>query len=98
VGASVGEGDQSVEGWSGSCDFEVKSAAIDDFIDAMIAGNLAGVGLDETTLVVNENYADGQVRSYVYYDVQYKMSHKIGGLTEKVTKSLEFQASGRILL
>jgi hypothetical protein len=98
VGKSVGEGDQTVEGWSGSMDLEVKGPEVDDFIDAIIANNLAGIGVEEITVIMEELYADGTVRAYVYYDMQFKMSKRQPNLTEKITKRLEWQASGRLPL
>lgn len=96
VGRPVGEGDQSVEGWSGSIELEVKDDSVDAFIDALITNNLNGIGVSDYTFLSSEEYGNGQVSSYVYYDVQWKMSKSQSGLTEKMTKSLEFQASGRI--
>ena len=98
VGKSVPEGDQSIEGWSGSCDAEVKDAEIDAFIDTLIQNNINGIGVADYSFIVTENYADGSTKSYVYYDCQFKMSREQGGLTEKITKKLDFQASGRIAL
>ena len=98
VGQQLGEGDQSIEGWSGTMDCEVKGPEIDDFIDAIVANNLAGIGVEEVTLILEELYTDGTIRSYVYFDMQAKMSKRQPGLTEKVTKRLEWQASGRIPL
>lgn len=98
VGRPVPEGDQSIEGWSGSCDLEVKDAAVEDFMDALINNNLNGIGVSDYTFIVTENYSDGSSRSYVYYDVQWKMSREQGGGNEKVTKRLEFQAAGRLKL
>lgn len=98
VGKAIGEGDQTIEGWAGSMDLEVKGPEVDDFIDAIIANNLAGVGVEEITVIMEEHYPDGQIRAYVYYDMQFKMSKRQPNLTEKVTKRLEFQASGRIPL
>lgn len=95
VGAPMGEGDQSMEGWSGSCDAEVKDASMDDFIDALIQDNLNGIGVSDYTMVSTENYSDGTSRSYVYFDMQFKLSRDQGGLNEKVTKKLDFQAAGR---
>ena len=95
VGAPVGEGDQTQDGWAGSIDCEVKDPAIDDLIDAMIGGNLAGIGVDEVTVILDEFYGSGQVRSYVYADMQFKMSKTNPGQTEKITKRLDFQASFR---
>ena len=95
VGSQVGEGDQSIEGWSGSAECEVKSAVIDDLIDAIISQNLIGIGVEEITIVDTEFYADGTQRTYVYSDVQMSMSKNQGGLTEKVTKRLNIQASRR---
>jgi hypothetical protein len=98
VGNSVGEGDQSIEGWSGTIDCEVKDDAIDEFIDYLIEGNLLGAGVDEISVLVDEYYPNGQVASYVYWDCQFKMNKRIAGLNEKVTKRLDFQASGRTRL
>lgn len=98
VGKAVPEGDQSIEGWSGSVEAEVKDSSIDKFIDALITNNLNGIGVSDYTFIVTENYPDGKVQSYVYFDVQWKMSRRQAGLNEKITKRLEFQASGRIAL
>jgi hypothetical protein len=98
VGRPVGEGDQAIEGWSGSADLEVKDASVDDFVDALVTNNLNGIGVSDYTFIVTENYSDGSSRSYVYYDCQWKMSREQGGLNEKVTKKLEFQAAGRLKL
>jgi hypothetical protein len=95
IGRSVMEGDQAIEGWSGSLDLEVKDAEVDKFIDALVTNNLNGIGISDYTLVTTENYPDGRTQSYVYYDCQFKMSRKQAGLNEKITKRLEFQCSGR---
>lgn len=95
VGQPEPEGDQSVEGWSGSVEAEVKNSEIDDFIDALITNNLNGIGVDDLTMVSTELYGDGTSSSYVYYDMQFKMSKSQEGLQSKVTKKLDFQASGR---
>lgn len=98
VGNQLPEGDQTIEGWSGSLDLEVKDSKVDDMIDAIIGNNLAGVGADEMTLLVEELYPDGQSSAYVYFDCQFKMSKRVAGLNEKQTKRIDFQASGRIKL
>lgn len=98
VGRAVPEGDQSIEGWSGSIETEVKDAAVDEFIDALVNNNLNGIGVSEYTFVTTESYSNGTTKSYVYYDCQFKMSRRQAGLTEKITKRLDFQASGRIAL
>lgn len=95
VGKTTGEGDQTIEGWSGSMEAEVKDAAIDEFIDALVTNNLNGIGVSDYTLVTTENYPNGTTKSYVYFDCQFKMSKRQAGLTEKMTKRLEFQCSGR---
>lgn len=95
VGSPIGEGDQVIEGWSGSIDAEVKDAAIDEFIDALVNDNLNGIGVSDYTFVTTEQYADGTQKSYVYFDCQFKMGREQGGMNEKMTKKLEFQASGR---
>lgn len=98
VGAPVPEGDQAIEGWSGSVEAEVKDAILDEMIDALVTDNLNGVGVADYTFVTTENYPDGSSKSYVYFDVQMKMSKSQAGLNEKMTKKLDFQASGRIAL
>jgi hypothetical protein len=98
VGQPLPEGDQSMQGWSGSIDCEVKDDAIDSFIDALVASNLAGIGVSDYTFISTENYADGRVSSYVYFDCQFKMSKTQGGLSAKMTKKLDFQCSGRLKL
>lgn len=98
VGNPVSEGDQSVMGWSGSLDCEVKDSVVDDFIDALITNNLNGIGVSDYTFVVTENYGNGSSKSHAYYDCQFKMSRSQGGLNEKITKRLEFQAAGRVAL
>jgi hypothetical protein len=76
-------------------DAEVKDDAIDQFIDALVNQNLAGIGVEDITVLSEEYYPDGRVASYVYFDCQFRMSKSIAGLTEKQTKRLDFQASGR---
>lgn len=98
VGAPEPEGDQAVDGWSGSCDAEVKDSSIDDLIDALVTNNLNGIGVSDYSMVSTELYADGTSRSYVYYDMQFKMSRKQRGLQDKITKRLDFQASGRTVV
>ncbi len=98
VGRALPEGDQSIEGWSGSIDMEVKDNSVDEFIDALVTNNLNGIGISDYTFLTTEEYGDGTRASYVYFDVQWKMSKNQSGLTEKMTKSLEFQASGRTRL
>lgn len=95
VGSSVPEGDQAQQGWSGSLDIEVKDSAVDDVIDAVVNNNLAGVGADEFSLLLSEEYPNGGRSDYVYSDIQLKMSKRNPGQTEKITKRLDFQASFR---
>lgn len=95
VGNPIPEGDQSIEGWSGSMDVEVKDAQADELIDAIVTNNLNGVGLDDITIVTSEFYADNTSKSYVYIDMQLKISRNQKGLTDKITKRLDFQASYR---
>lgn len=95
VGSPVPVGDQAIEGWSGSIDMEVGDGSVDLFIDNLINNRLNGVGVADYTFITTENYADGTSRSYVYFDCQFKMSRDAGGMTEKITKKLDFQAAGR---
>lgn len=95
VGNPIHEGDQTVEGWSGSIDLEVKDDAADVMIDALINANLAGIGVDEITMILDEFYGDGQIASYVYSDMQFRISKTNPGQNEKITKRLDFQAAIR---
>lgn len=95
VGRPVAEGDQSIEGWSGSIELEVKDAYVDKFIDALINGNLNGIGVSDYAFVTTEFYSDGTSSDYLYNDCQFKMSRRQSGVNEKITKRLEFQASTR---
>lgn len=95
VGQPEPEGDQTIEGWSGSVEADVKDAEIDKMIDALVTNNLNGIGVSDYSFVTTENYSDGTTQSYVYYDAQFKMSKKQSGLQEKMTKRVEFQCSGR---
>jgi hypothetical protein len=95
VGARFPEGDQSLDGWTGDIEMEVKGPEIDEFMDALQSSNLAGIGVSDYALVLNEFYADGQSKSYVYFDCQFRLSKTIAGMNEKVMKTYEFQASGR---
>jgi len=96
VGNAIGEGDQSIEGWSGQIEMEVKDAGIEDFIDALVTNNLNGIGVSDYTFITTEYYPDGTYSSYVYFDCQFKMSKDQAGMNDKVTKRLDFQASGRV--
>lgn len=96
VGAPIPEGDQTIEGWSGSFDLEVKEDRIETFMDALITNNLNGIGVSDYTFITTENYPNGTSASYVYFDCQFNLSKTASGLNEKVTKSVNFQASGRI--
>lgn len=95
VGNPIPEGDQTISGYDGSLECEVKDAEVDDFIDALTTNNLNGLGVSDYTFISTENYADGTTRSYVYYDCQFKMSKSQEGLQSKMTKKLDFQCSGR---
>lgn len=95
VGSPIPEGDQSIEGWSGSVEAEVKDDEMDVFIDALVNANLAGIGVSDYTFVSTESYADGTQSNYVYFDCQFRLSKTQGGLSTKTTKRLDFQCSGR---
>jgi hypothetical protein len=96
VGAPIPEGDQTIEGWSGSFDMEVKDDRIETFLDALITNNLNGIGVSDYTFITTENYPNGTSASYVYFDCQFSLNKTQSGLNEKVTKAVNFQASGRI--
>lgn len=98
VGNPIPEGDQTIEGWSGQFDMEVKNAVIEEFLDALIANNLNGIGVSEYTFIDTEFYPDGTSKSYVYFDCQFSLSKTKPGLNEKVTKTVNMQAAGRIPL
>lgn len=96
VGNPIGEGDQTIEGWSGQMEMEVKDDTVESFIDGLVTSNLSGIGVSDYTFIVTEYYPDGTFSSYVYYDCQFKMSKDQGGLNDKVTKRMDFQAAGRV--
>ncbi len=98
VGRGAPEGDQAIEGWSGSMELEVKDDEVDKFVDAIITNNLNGIGVEDVTMITTEKYPDGRISNYVYYDMQFKMSKRQSGLNEKITKRLDWQASGRVRL
>lgn len=98
VGNPIPEGDQSFEGWSGSMDMQVRDSAVDDFIDSLVTDNLAGVNISDLNLIYTELYTDGTSKSWAFRDMQFRMSRDQGGLTEKITKRLDFQAAQRIPL
>ena len=98
VGAPIPEGDQTIEGWSGQVEAEVKDDKFDAFLDALITNNLNGIGVSDYSFIHTELYPDGIISSYVYFDVQWKLSKDQSGLNEKMTKRLDFQASGRVRL
>ena len=95
MGRPLPEQDQSIEGWSGSIELEVRDGKVDDFIDALITNNLNGIGVSDYSFLTTEQYPDGQTQSYVFFDIVWKMSKRQAGLTEKITKRLEFKASAR---
>lgn len=95
VGKSKPVGDQSIDGWSGNCACEVANSKIEDFIDALVNNNLAGIGVKDYALVDTELYDDGTSATYLYDDVQWAWSKESGSYDVKVTKSLDWQASGR---
>lgn len=98
VGQPLSEGDQSIQGWSGSLDMEVKNDVVEQMMDALITNNLNGIGVSDYTFITTEKYPDGTQASYVYFDCQFSLSKSQSGLSDKVTKSLSFQASGRVRL
>jgi hypothetical protein len=96
VGAPIPEGDQTIEGFSGSFDMEVKDDRVETFLDALITNNLNGIGVSDYTFITTENYPNGTSASYVYFDCQFSLNKTQSGLNEKVTKAVNFQASGRV--
>lgn len=98
VGDPIVENDQAIEGFSGSIDMEVKDSVIEKFIDALITNNTNGIGVSDYTFVVTEQYPDGTAASYAYFDVVWKLSRRQAGLSEKITKKLDFKAAGRLPL
>ena len=95
VGKSVPETDKTFDGYSGSIDTEVKSAVQDLLIDRINSAIKRGIGMPRIALVLSEDYPDGTSKSYIYTNVQLKLSRSQKGGTEKVTKRFEFNASDR---
>ena len=98
VGTPFAQGDQSIDGWSGNFETQVSGDQVDALVDALITPNQAGVSIPDPSIVATEQYTDGTTATYVYFDVQFRMSKDQGGLQEKVMKRLDWQASGRVRL
>jgi hypothetical protein len=98
VGDPLVENDQSIDGFSGTAEMEVKDNVVETFLDALITNNLNGIGVSAYTFVVTENYPNGTISSYAYFDVVWKLSRRQAGQQEKVTKKLDFKAAGRLKL
>ena len=96
VGNAYPQGDQTMMGWSGNIQMEVRDDSVERFLDALIANNLNGIDVSAYTLMVVERYSDGSEAVYGYFDCQFKYSREAGGLDSKVTKTLDFQAGGRV--
>lgn len=95
VGRAIPEGDQAIEGWSGSMNMEVRNSEVEEIIDALVTANLNGIGITEFILLDTENYADGSSVTYAYMDVQLGYGKQAKGFDAKVTKSVKFQSSFR---
>jgi len=95
VGQRFPEGDQSIDGYSGTIEMETKGPEIDEFMEALENNNLAGIGISDYSFVLSEFYTDGRSKSYVYFDLQFRLSKRLPGSTQKITKTYEFQAAGR---
>jgi hypothetical protein len=98
IGNPIPEGDQAESGWSGSAEIEVRNNKMDDLIDALIADNLAGIGISDYNFTYTEEYPDGTAKSWLFFDIQIKLSGDVGGLDRKVTRKIDWQASGRVPL
>lgn len=98
VGNPIPEGDVAYQGFTGSADLEVRDSRAEDIIDALIEQNLGGVGVSDHSISVQEFFDDGSSKSWVYFDVQWRLSASYPNLEEKVTKRMEWQAAGRVPL
>lgn len=98
IGNPIPQGDVAYQGFTGSADLEVRDSIAEELIDALIEQNLGGVGVSDHSISVQEFYDDGSTKSWVYFDVQYRLTASYPNLEEKVTKRLEWQASGRVPL
>lgn len=96
VGNPIPQGDQTVEGWSGSFDMEVTNDVVEEFIDGLITNNLNGFGFTDDTFLIREEFSDNTVATYIYVDCQFKLSTEIGTLKDKITKRIDFQAATRV--
>jgi hypothetical protein len=96
VGNAVGEGDQTIDGFSGSFEMEVKDNRIGEFLDALITNNLNGIGVSDYSFIETERYPDGTSASYVHFDCQFSLSKNQSGQNEKMRKTVNFQSAGRV--
>ena len=58
--------------------------------------NINGIDVSEYTMTDTELYRDGTQKTYVYSGLRMSVSKSSGGLTDKVTKSVTFQADARV--
>ena len=98
VGNPIPERDTQYLGWNGSFEMEVRNDVIEKFMDALIAGNLNGIGVSDYTFIIRELYPDGTQSSYAYTDVVFSMARTQGGMDTKVMKTINFEAGTRIPL
>ena len=95
----LGKGEDELDlehgGWSGSCDIEKDSPAVDDFIDALVEGNLSRVGSDMVTIFDREDYRDGTYRAYVYGPCVVTTGKNSPGKDETTIQTLNWTATRR---
>lgn len=95
LGEVQGVGDTDHKGWTGSMEFEVNSAAVADFIDALVTNNLERVNADEVTILHTIFYRDGSQKAWAYSGVQAKYGAEVPGMHDKSTEKLDWQADDR---
>lgn len=104
AGQTQSETDVLMMGFSGSIQVEVKNDGIDVLIDAVRAARNSGSAVPQVTITVYEEYPDGALdgstgKGFLYTDVQLTLGgSRLGGATEKLTKSLNFTCSDKVLI
>ena len=96
----VGEKDpetfKNIMGWSGQLNGEVKSPAIDYLIQRQNDAYRAGVNVPNITIVLVHSYENGSASTDVFLGVTMNYdSIRIGGVNEKTTKSISFEAKSK---
>ena len=106
VGRKDPETDALERGWTGSFTVEVKSAVIDDLMNRIMTARRSRVAPPDVRITMIEDYVKADTPESVRSDLSSKTfldcqliyaNLRTGGLNEKITKTIGFNASKMIL-